>query len=363
VSHDSASAADSLLDVGPAVRYAACGELSVAYQVLGRDGPDLLFIPGFVSHLDLAWEEPFLARFLRGLGSFSRLIWFDRRGTGLSDPAPGSVDMADAVADVDAVLDAAGSTRAVLFGVADGAAICTSYALQRPDAVRSLVLWGGHARLLQDDGYPAGWTEDFFADVLAGLAEDWAVGASAGVMNPSLAGDDRYRTWFARNARASASPAQARDLFRLCASVDFRPVLRDVAAPTLLLHRADDPWLSVDHSRYLAGEIPGARLAVLPGVDHWPWIGDADAVLDEVETFVTGTRPTYRSRARRGPEGLTRREREVAALAVQGLSALQIAERLVISERTAETHVANTYRKLGVGSRVELVRRAAEFGL
>lgn len=349
--------------MAPDVRYAACGDLSIAYQEFGRRGPDLLFIPGFVSHLDLAWEEPFLARFLRGLGSFSRVIWFDRRGTGLSDPAGGPADLDDAVADVRAVLDAAGSTRAVLFGVAVGAAICTSYALRRPDDVSSLLLWGGHARLLRADGYPAGWTDEFFADVLAGVAADWAVGASAGLMNPTLAGDERYRSWFARNARAAASPAQARDLFRLCASVDFRPVLRDVAVPTQLLHRADDPWLSADHSRYVAGEIPGARLTILPGVDHWPWIGDADAVLDEVEAHVTGTRPTRRSRPRWGPEGLTRREREVAALAVQGLSALEIARRLVIGERTAETHLANLYRKLGVGSRVELVRRSSELGL
>jgi pimeloyl-ACP methyl ester carboxylesterase/DNA-binding CsgD family transcriptional regulator len=349
--------------VAPDVRYARCGRLSVAYQVFGREGPDLLFIPGFVSHLDLAWQEPFLARFLRGLGAFSRVIWFDRRGTGLSDPAPAPAGLDDAVADVHAVLDAAGARRAVLFGVAVGAAICTSYALQRPGDVGSLVLWAGHARLLRDDGYPAGWTPAFLADVLAGVDADWAVGASAALMNPTLAGDERYRSWFARNARAAASPAQARDLFRLCASVDFRPHLRDVTAPTLLLHRADDPWLSVEHSRYVAGEIPGARLRVLPGVDHWPWIGDSDTVLDEVETHVTGVRPARRDRPRFGPEGLTRREREVAALAVQGLSALRIAQRLVISERTVETHLANTYRKLGVGSRVDLVRRAAELGL
>jgi len=346
------------------VRYARNGDLSIAYQVLGGPGPDLLFVPGFVSHLDLAWEEPFLARFLRGLAGFSRLIWFDRRGTGLSDPTPGgSLTLDDALEDVRIVLRAAGSTQASLFGVAVGAAICTAYALRHPANVRSLVLWGGHARLLRAPDYPAGWSEEFLAEVLAGIDRNWADGAGIGMMNPTLAGDERYRSWFVRNARAAAGPAEARELFRLCAAVDFRAALGDVTVPTLLLHHADDPWLSAEHSRYVASRIRGAELVVLPGVDHWPWIGDADAVLGEIEAFLTGVRRSRRSRPPWGPEALTRREREVATLAVQGLSAHDIGGRLFISERTAETHIANAYRKLGVGSRLELVRRASEWGL
>jgi DNA-binding CsgD family transcriptional regulator len=180
-------------------------------------------------------------------------------------------------------------------------------------------------------------------------------------MNPSLAGDERYSDWFRRNARAAASPAQARELFHLCATVDLRPVLGALRTPTLLLHRRDDPWLSVEHSRYVAARVPCARLVELPGVDHWPWIGDQDAVLDEVAAFVTGTR--CRDRRAWGPESLTSREREVLRLAVEGTTAPAIGARLFISERTVETHIANAYRKLGVGSRVELARRAREFGL
>ena len=345
------------------MRYARSGDLSIAFQVLGTDGPDLVFVPGFVSHLDLAWEEPFLARFLRGLASFSRLIWFDRRGTGLSDPTPAPLTMDAAVDDVRAVMQAVGSRRASLFGVAVGAAVCTAAALRYPDDVRSLVLWGGHARLLHDADYPAGWSAEFFAHVLTEVDRSWATGQSAAAMNPSLAGDERYRDWFARNARAAASPAQARELFQLCAAVDLRGALPSLTTPTLLLHRRDDPWLSVEHSRYVAGRIPGARLVVLPGVDHWPWIGDADAVLTEVEAFVTGHRPSRRDRPAWGPESLTHREREVVHLAVQGLSAAEIGARLFISERTVETHIANAYRKLGIGSRLELVRRSAAIGL
>ena len=242
-----------------------------------------------------------------------------------------------------------------------GAAICTTFALREPERVRSLVLWDAHARLLAADGYPAGWSADFFADVLDGVDHNWATGFGIEAMNPSLAGDERYRSWFVRHARAAASPAEAKQLFRLCADADLRPVLGGLHVPTLLLHHTDDPWLSVEYSRYVASKVPDSRLIELPGVDHWPWIGDMDAVFVEIEEFVTGVRPCRR-RPAWGPDALTRREREVVELAVQGLGAREIADRLVIGERTAETHIANVYAKLGVGSRVELVRRAAEFG-
>ena len=347
----------------PPVRYARSGDLSIAYQVLGTDGPDLVLVPGFVSHLDLAWEEPRLRRFLHGLASFSRLIWFDRRGTGLSDPSPDRLTMEAAADDVRTVMRAAGADHPSLFGVAVGASICTRVALDDPATVRCLVLWAAHARLLADTDYPVGWSADFLDNVLAEIDRTWATGESAAVMNPSLAGDDRFRDWFARNARAAASPAQVRELFRLCASVDLRSELPIVGTPTLLLHRRDDPWLSVEHSRSVARLLPTARHVEFPGADHWPWIGDSDSVLAEVEAFLTGRRPSRRERPRWGPRSLTCREREVADLAAQGLSAQQIGRRLFISERTVETHIANAYRKLGIGSRVELVRRAADAGL
>ncbi|XVU30073.1 alpha/beta fold hydrolase [Actinoplanes sp. CA-054009] len=350
----------------PPVRYARHGELSLAYQVLGTGPEDLLFLPGFVTHLDLAWEEPRLARFLRGLAGFARLIWFDRRGTGLSDPAPAGLTLSDAVEDVRVVLHAAGSERPALFGVAVGAAIATEYALRHPAGVRSLVLWAGHARLLAAPGYPAGWTPSFLAEVLAGVDEHWAAGAGLDAMNPSLAGDSGHREWFVRHARAAASPRQARELFGLCAAADFRDALPGLDVPALLLHRTGDPWLSVEHSRWVAAHLPDARLIELPGADHWPWIGDAETPLAEIGEFLTGVRPDPAAPPPRPgppprPASLTPREREVMALAVQGLSARDIAAHLFISERTVESHIEHAYRKLGVTSRIELVRRAGEW--
>jgi pimeloyl-ACP methyl ester carboxylesterase/DNA-binding CsgD family transcriptional regulator len=345
------------------ISYARSGGLRIAYQVLGEGPPDLVFMPGYVSHLDLAWEEPHLARFLRGLASFSRLIWFDKRGTGLSDRIPGEPPVEDRIDDIRAVMDAAGSARAALLGVSDGAALCTAFGHRYPERVSSMVLFAGFARGLRGDDYPWGWSREFFESYLAGLDRSWSTGYGIERACPSVAGDERYYAWFARYLRAAASPGAVRDLMRANATLDLRPILADIAIPTLLLHRAHDPWVPIDLSRYLVQHLPNARLVELSGVDHWPWLGDAEAVLMEIEAFLTRRQRSRRDRPAWGPEALTRRERDVAGLAVQGLSNREIAERLFISERTAETHVANAYLKLGVNSRLDLVRRAAEFDL
>ena len=348
--------------MGTEVAYATSGDLHIAYQVLGA-GPHLVFMPGFVSHLDLAWEEPHLARFLRGLASFSRLIWFDKLGTGLSDRVAGEPLVEDRIEDIRAVMDEAGSARATLLGVSEAASLCALFAYRHPERVTSMVLFAGFARALRGDDYPWGWTPEFFESYLAGLDSSWASGYGIERACPSVAGDQRYQSWFARYLRAAASPGAVRDLMRANAALDLRPILSEIRIPTLLLHRTNETWLPVELSRYLARHLPDARLVELPGVDHWPWLGDADAVLIEIEAFLTGNRRSRRDRPAWGPDALTAREREVAGLAVQGLSARDIADRLSIGERTAEAHIANAYVKLGINSRLDLVRRAAEFGV
>jgi pimeloyl-ACP methyl ester carboxylesterase len=190
--------------VRPEIEYAQAESASIAYQTVGRGPLDLVFVPGFVSHLDLAWEEPFLARFLRGLAAFSRLVWFDKQGTGLSDPTPDAPPLDAGVAEIGAVMDAAGSERAALFGVAVGAARCVRFALRHPERVSALVLFAGQARLLRDDDYPSGWSEDVYVSVLERLGEGWPRGDLVELMNPSLAGDERFRSWFRRYCRAGA---------------------------------------------------------------------------------------------------------------------------------------------------------------
>ena len=346
----------------PEVRYVRSGGASIAFQVFGAGPPDVVFAPGFVSQLDLAWEEPLLARFLRGLGSFSRVIWFDRVGTGLSDPRPGASSLEDEVRDVEAVMDAAGCERAVHFGVAVGAGLCVHHAVQHGERVSALVLFAAHARLLRGTDYPAGWSAEQYAAVLEQIDAGWSRGEVVELMNPSVAGDERFRSWFRRYCRAGASPAQVRRVFETCAAMDLVPLLDQLDVPTLLLHRVDADWLSVEGSRFLAERIRGARLVELPGIDHWPWLGESESVLREVEAFVTGRQPSRR-RPAWGPEALTQREREVARLAAEGASARAIGERLFISERTAEAHIAHVYLKLDIHSRVELARRADALGL
>jgi pimeloyl-ACP methyl ester carboxylesterase/DNA-binding CsgD family transcriptional regulator len=350
--------------VRPAVRYARNGDVSIAYQVIG-DGPvDLVFQPGFVSHLDLAWEEPFLARFLESLAAVSRLIWFDKRGTGLSDPIEVDVPVEHRIDDVRAVMDAAGSDRAALFGVSEGAALSVLYALAHPERVTSLVLWAGFPRfVVDDDDEGPGWLREFFEAFLDGLDQVREDGTGIGLPNPSVEGDERYRDWFVRYVRAAAAPGLLRRVMAANATLDLRPVLGDVDKPTLVLHRVDEAWVAIDHSRYLAAHIPGATLVELPGVDHWPWLGDADGALNEIEAFLTGVRRARRPRPLWGVGSLTRREHEAARLAATGLPAADIAARLGIGERTVETHLANAYLKLGVSSKVELAREAARLGL
>ena len=253
------------LSVLPEVRYVRSGGASIAFQAFGSGPPDVVFAPGFVSQLDLAWEEPFLARFLRRLSSFSRVIWFDRVGTGLSDVRPGPSSLEDEVSDVEAVMDAAGCERSVLFGVAVGAGLCVHHAVEHPERVSALVLFAAHARLLRGDDYPAGWSSERYAAVLEQIDAGWSRGGVVEMMNPSVAGDERFRSWFRRFCRAGASPAQVRRVFETCAAMDLVPLLDRLDAPTLLLHRVDAGWLSVDGSRFLAERIRGARLVEVPG--------------------------------------------------------------------------------------------------
>ena len=347
----------------PITRYAKSGSVNIAYQVLG-DGPlDLVFIPGFVSHLELAWEEPYLARFLRRLASFSRLILFDKRGVGLSDPVSEPPSLEERMDDIRVVMNAAGSERAAMFGVSEGGGLTLLFDVAFPERTSAIVAYGAYARRLRSDDYPWGMDVDRFEELLDAMDRGWSDGRWWDVANPSAAVDDRYREWWARYLRAAASPARVRALMRANARIDVRDSLPKVTAPTLVLHRTDDDWIHVGNGRYLAEHIPGATLLELAGTDHRPWLGDFDEVLDAIEAFVTGKKPARRGRGDFGPDSLSRREKEIVFLAIQGESAADIAARLFISERTVESHLARAYTKLGVNSRLELLRRADQLGL
>jgi len=267
-------------------RYAHNGEVSLAYQTLGSGAPDLVFAPGFVSHVEAAWEDPTYAGFMRRLAAGRRLIIFDKRGTGLSDSVVEWPTFPERVDDMLAVMDAAGSERAVLFGVSEGGPMCALAAARHPERVSGLAIHSGFSRILVEAGNPWGWTSRFFEAYLTAFEDTWTTGAGLEVINPSLAGDRRYIRWFARYLRLSASPGMTRRLMRMNAEIDIDELLGKIRVPTLVLHRRDERWIKVENGRHLAERIRGARLVELPGADHQPWIGEVEPVHTALDEFI-----------------------------------------------------------------------------
>lgn len=270
-------------------RYAKSGDVHIAYQVVGN-GPDLVFVPGWVSHVEYAWEDPSFSRFVRRLASFSRLILIDRRGTGLSDPVADLPSLEQRMDDVRAVMDAAGSERAALFGISEGGPMCMMFAATYPQRTTSLVLCGTAACITRRRHYPIGIPPSKLREYADHIAAAWGTGVSADVFAPSVAQDQSFRRSWARFERFAVSPAGIQALLRMLNDTDARHILPVVKVPTLIVHRQGDRAMAVAGARFLAERIPGAKYVELPGDDHFPWVGDTGAILDEVEEFITGAR-------------------------------------------------------------------------
>jgi class 3 adenylate cyclase len=270
------------------IHYARSGDVNIAYQVVG-DGPiDLVLVSGFVSHLELDWAEPRSAHFLSRLASFSRLIRFDKRGTGLSDRPGGLPDLETRMDDVRAVMDAAGSRRAALFGYSEGGPMSILFAGTYPERTTALVLYGTYAKRRDpDDDYPWAQTWEARQAYADQVEREWGWEADMHRMSPSP--DQAMSVWWATRARAAASPGAARDLILMNSQIDVRALLPAIRVPTLVLHRSGDLDSRPEEGRYIADRIPGARFVELPGDDHLPWM-DGDQVLDEVEEYLTGVR-------------------------------------------------------------------------
>ena len=278
----------------PETRYARLGEDRLAYQVLG-EGPDLVLTMGAFGHVDLMWEDPGVALFLRRLASFSRLIYFDRRGTGASDPLPEKMPPPwEAYADeVTAVMDAVGSRRAALMATtAEAGPMALFFAATRPERTSALVLGNASARYLADDDYPIGFEPEYVEAQISGVEESWGTAARLDEGIPSRAGDERFRRWMAKVQRSIASPRTVHVFLRAMFEVDVRSLLPLVQAPTLVLHRRDFRLLPIEHGRYLAEHIPDARLVVLPGADGPLTWEDPEVTLGHIEEFLTGVRGT-----------------------------------------------------------------------
>lgn len=276
------------------VNYARSGDINIAYQVVGKGPRDLVYIPGFVSNLEHYWDEPRSARFLERLASFSRLIWFDKRGTGLSDRGVPVPTLEQRMDDVRGVMDAVGSDRATILGVSEGGPMSVLFAATYPKRTTALVLYGSFARIAWAPDYPWGRTRDEFEARVSAIRNAWGTGTVWATYAPSLANDEAYQAWCAMVERQSASPAAAEALFRMNYEIDARQVLAAITVPALVLHRTGDRAVRVEHGRYLAEHITSAKYVAAPGDDHAPWAGDTDMLVDEIEEFLTGMR--------RGPE-------------------------------------------------------------
>jgi class 3 adenylate cyclase len=267
------------------IHYARSGNLRIAYQVVGKGPIDLILIPGFISNLDHYWDEPTLAHFLSRLGSFSRLILFDKRGTGLSDRLGTLPNLEERMEDVRAVMDAVDSKRAALFGISEGGAMSMLFAATYPERTQALVLYGAY-------GHFPSWVlpPDKLAAFLEMIERDWGTGASLKAFAPGKLFDERFRRWWARFERLGASPSAVIALMRMNNEIDIRHILPTIRVPTLVLHRTDDPRVNVEAGRYLGATISGAKYIELPGSDHVAWVGDVDRLTDEIEEFLTGAR-------------------------------------------------------------------------
>jgi pimeloyl-ACP methyl ester carboxylesterase/DNA-binding CsgD family transcriptional regulator len=343
----------------PQTRYARSGEIHIAFQILGEGPADLVFIPGWVSHLELEMEMAMPRRFYETLASFTRLIRFDKRGTGMSDRVMGPMSLDERIDDIRAVLDASNVERASLLGFSEGGTMAAVFAARHPERVDKLVLLASHAgKVTGGPDFPCGYEVEPMIRWITEVVETrWGAGDSLEHLAPSLwrhRQADRARGGQARFERMAATPGAALAHLRFNLGNDARSVLPLVNAPTLVLHRAGDHFVPLCNGEHLASAIPNARLVVVDGEDHLPYVGDVAAVVDEVERFLIGT--SSHAEALRGHIAsandpltlLTAAELRVAECVARGLANPQIAEALHLSRHTVESHLKRIYTKLAV---------------
>lgn len=275
-----------------AIKYAKSGNVHIAYQVLG-DGPlDLVVVPGWISHIEHLWDDPKYASFLRRLAAFSRLIVFDKRGTGLSDRvAPTELPtLEQRMDDVRAVMDAANSKKAALLGVSEGGPMCALFAATYPERTSALIMYGSYARWVREPDYPWAPTREDHERAFEAYEQGWGTAIGLRFFAPSVAKDEIFRERWAHFLRVAASPGAAISLYRMNIEIDVRHVLPTIRVPTLILHRSGDKLIDVGCGRYMAKSVVGAKYVELHGEDHLWWVGDSDAIVDEIEEFLTGMR-------------------------------------------------------------------------
>ncbi|MEY2398384.1 MAG: hypothetical protein QOJ00_1558 [Actinomycetota bacterium] len=272
----------------PTISYARDGDVHIAYQVWG-DGPiDLVLVWGTLSHCELFWDDPPMARFLEGLGRFARVVQFDKRGTGLSDRVQQNPTLEERMDDVRIVMEKVGVTRAVLFGESEGAPMSCLFAATYPDKVSHLVLYGPLVRMTNEGDFQEGWDLDAFKEIMVTMEDSWGTGQAMNVAAPSRMNDPGSADLGSKFERLALTPGAFRALMDANTKIDIRPVLPTITVPTLVMHRVGDLMVGVGQGRYMASHIPGATYVELEGPDHYVAAGDADEVLRQTRSFLTG---------------------------------------------------------------------------
>ena len=276
----------------PETNYAQSGDVNIAYQVVGGGDIDIVFVMGWISHLEYFWEHYLFASFLNRLASFSRLILFDKRGTGLSDRVPLNElpTLEQRMDDVRAVMEAVGSEKAVLVGVSEGGPMCSLFAATYPEKTSALVMIGTYAKRIKDEDYPWGVSLDDREAFFEMMKRDWGKPVGIEERAPSMAYDEEFRQWWATYLRMGASPGAAVALTKMNAEIDVRNVLPTIRVPTLVIHRSGDLCLKVEEGRYVAEQIPACKYVELGGIEHLPFVGEQEEILEEIEEFLTGVR-------------------------------------------------------------------------
>lgn len=278
----------------PETKFTQNGEISIAYQVVGNGPLDLVIVPGFVSHLEQAWEDPSYSRFLMQLASFSRLILFDKRGTGLSDRIGGIPTLEERMDDVRAVMDSVDSQQAALFGISEGGPMSVLFAATYPERATALVLYGSIAKGSRAPDYPwgGGDLEDEGTKAwLEGWRTEWGGAYEIETWAPSMADDEVFQQWWAKYLRLSASPSAVIKVFEMNKGIDIRDILPSIQIPTIVLHRTGDQAVEIEQGQYLSKNIPGAKFLELSGEDHLWWVGDSESIVNAIQEFLTGEQP------------------------------------------------------------------------
>ncbi|WP_420628927.1 alpha/beta fold hydrolase [Candidatus Leptofilum sp.] len=347
----------------PAIHYVQSGDVHIAYQIIGTGEQAVLFVNGFLSHLDVHWEDEGLARFIMQIATNRRLILFDKRGVGLSDRIGSPPTLEDTLDDMLMILDTIGCRQVVLFGVSEGAPAAALFAATYPERVEKLILYGAMVKWVREFDYPWALTRNQYNRWLEAMIENWGSPFALHTFAPSNAEDPAFQQWWGKMMRLAATPGSVRDVLGVMRDIDVRAALPHIHVATLVLHRTYDKAVRIEGARWMASQLPNAIFVELEGKDHWWWLGETEALIEAIEQFLQEevvedgkSRPVLL-------DPLTPRELDVLRLLATGYTNQQVADDLVLSVGTVKAYTSKIYNKLGVRNRTQAIAHARKLGV